>query len=140
MEIKTTGIILIKSTLIFLLETIVQCVYLSLAIRYFDKYSGTLYDDFPKILVDTLSVFFIIKAVFYLPVYLIVHKIFKNLIIRHTYTKSSFIHVITFVAVTLIISFIYPSYVYHSIVNLVILILLSFLTSIFILSRDWKGS
>ncbi|RYE23784.1 MAG: hypothetical protein EOP45_06505 [Sphingobacteriaceae bacterium] len=132
MEINSYRYIsIVKTILMFVLETTAQCFYFAVSMRYFDQFSGTLYNDFFKILIDTIAIFFVTKLLFYLPVYMIVHAIFKELF-NTSNIKSSFIHVSTFIGVTLIISVIYPSFVYHSIFDLIALTGLSFLTSVLI--------
>lgn len=137
METKNNSFIFfVKTILLFVLETSVQCFYFAISTRYFDQFSGTLYNDFFKMLIDTITIFSVIKLIFYLPGYIIIHAIFKELFNKPN-IKSSFIHVSTFIAITLIISVIYPSFVYHSIFDLIVLTLLSFLTSVLILYPNW---
>lgn len=57
METKSYIGVVIKAILLFVLETTAQCFYFAVSIRYFDQFSGTLYNNFFKILIDTVNVF-----------------------------------------------------------------------------------
>jgi len=122
--------------LLFIVETILQMIFYSIRIKYFDKYN--LYEKFDKILLDALYVIGTLKVTFFLPLY----TIFYFFIIERKNSLSairrSVYHSIIFLLIYLLLSFVLPGDFANRVIDTVILTFIAFTTSFLLAGKIYR--
>ena len=116
---------IIYTLAVFIVETIIQALYSTLKIKYFVPFHNL--DNFADIFGDTIYVIGSIKAVFFLPIYLIYHLTITN----RSKIKLFLNHTLLFtVLYSLLILFMPNSF--NGIIDILIYIGISFVSSLFV--------
>ena len=132
--------ILLYVIILFFVETLLQIIFYSIRVKYFDKYS--LFEKFDKILLDALYVIGTIKVVFFLPLYLIFYFFITNRKNSLWSIKQSVYHSVLFLSIYLLLSFLLPGNVANRVIDTIALTVIAFATSFFLrgINRTTTGN
>lgn len=116
---------LLNVILIFLIESLLQIIYYSIRIKYFEKFQS--FNDFYDVFRDTLYVVGSTKAIFFLPIYivyylLIVKRLNKAFVI-------AFIHASIFFITFFILSLLLPGELLKRVVDTIFLTVITFVVA-----------
>lgn len=117
--------------ILFTVETLLQIVFYSIRIKYFDNYNH--YEKIDKILLDALYVIGTVKLVFFLPLYLIFYLMFIRRKNNLSIIRLSIYHAVYFLLIYSLVSLILPGNVAGRIIDTIILTAIAFITSFFFL-------
>ena len=119
--------ILIYVISLFVIESILQVIFYSIRIKYFDSYSH--YEKIYNIMVDSLYVIGTLKLVFFLPLYLLFYFIYIQRKTSLSPIKQSIFHASLFLLLYILLSIVLPGSVASRIVDTSILTIIAFITS-----------
>lgn len=122
--------------ILFIVETLLQIIFYSIRVKYFDKYS--LYEKFNKILFDAFYVIGSVKVVFFLPLYLIFYFFIFRRKNSFSSVKKSVYHSVLFLLIYFLLSFLLPGNFANRFIDTIVLTIIAFVTSFFLQEKIYK--
>ena len=124
----------IYALMLFTIETIIQSFYYSVSVKYFEQFSK--HDTVGEIFKDAIEALFMVKSIFFLPVYIIFYLVAD---FDTSATKKSLFHGIMFFVLFMVVTILLPGEIAKRIIDTFVLTVIAFgssACSIF-LSRSW---
>ncbi len=122
--------------ILFVVETLLQIIFYSIRVKYFDKYN--LYEKFDKILLNALYVIGTVKVTFFLPLYLIFYLFIAEKKNSLSAIRRSVYHSIIFLLIYLLLSFVLPGDLANRVIDTIIVTFIAFTTSFLLAGKIYR--